>query len=1032
MTLVTLTPKKDNNAESKRKQMIKRIDLLRNVRFFKSFEDSALAVLVNALTEVKVAANGYVVRQGEEGEEFFIIESGVAVISRVNNLDDPLEEPKELVRLKAKDYFGELALLSSEKRSATVTASESGSLRLLKMSKTDFEDTMAKNNIGMAASMNVRGREIVAQISIFKDLSMSEVDEMLGVMTIMHYKPGSYICQQGDVGNTFHIIIGGNCDVTIPDNSNPGAEIKVAELGEEDYFGEVALMEADNRRTANVVTTNNVTTMCMTRNAFQTTMQKLQPVLMHNAAMKVVATRSKQTLRSDEVVENKDKLKYAARAVVAGLQDGNVRQYFREIIKEPKRLPKPELLFAANGARDLLQMIQTDFENACLREANDRTEPDLKLVVDVSRANNSDFHKNFCKDWPMHQYTTLCRYFKFRRIASDTPVFECNGHGTSVFIVIRGVVSLSKIARTKSGIRETMFVRHVKPGSCFGERVLKGMNLREHTAYALSDVQLLELESSDYQKVKQNGISERSVDEKFQFLKQLDLFKDWEKYKLYRFAFLLTQQIVAKGRPIVRAGTTSNALYLIYNGLVQNRMPKHSVHGFTSLVLTTLRDMEVLGESGILTAQPGHHKVYKEKVDAVADTPVELLVLKEADYKSVDASTMERIQQLRKLRVGWMKYRKSELKAADTSRYRPVTNDSLLLQMAKVQQANTTKPSVVHAAPGPPAARPSSAPDGRHHSHDAALHQHQSPQRHSDERQHEQQHHEHRHHRHRHHHHQQEQREQEEEHQQEEHHPHYQHNHHQQRHQERASLRSPPLFQRRLQPPDPDAPPSSSSSTTTAQQHHVPEERRSTPNLRTHLETLVEPTTRGSFESNPRHRTPGPAYLDRPPIWFDKIASPPGARAASAQPWVGSLAPAYPDAKNGEPRPRGSLGNFPQHSTGSSHHGSADASGNPHHRYRHHHHHHHHDQHDKHDKHHRRHKHKHKHHHRQDTKPIFPVTARVAHPEAEERLSIEALLARTEKDPSLMPGVPTKGPVEKPVKIFTTAAISKAGQRRPL
>jgi len=72
-----------------------------------------------------------VITQGEEGNKFYIIESGVCeAIKSEGGAEKKLE-------LKSGDYFGELALLNNEPRAATVQAS-SDSVTLLSIDRKAF------------------------------------------------------------------------------------------------------------------------------------------------------------------------------------------------------------------------------------------------------------------------------------------------------------------------------------------------------------------------------------------------------------------------------------------------------------------------------------------------------------------------------------------------------------------------------------------------------------------------------------------------------------------------------------------------------------------------------------------------------------------------------------------------------------------------------------------------------------------------------------------------------------------------------
>lgn len=75
-----------------------------------------------------------VVKQGEDGDHFYIIVEGEATVTQRK---DDKSEPVVVGSLKASDYFGEVALLAdNRKRVATVTAK--GTLKVVKMERDRF------------------------------------------------------------------------------------------------------------------------------------------------------------------------------------------------------------------------------------------------------------------------------------------------------------------------------------------------------------------------------------------------------------------------------------------------------------------------------------------------------------------------------------------------------------------------------------------------------------------------------------------------------------------------------------------------------------------------------------------------------------------------------------------------------------------------------------------------------------------------------------------------------------------------------
>lgn len=89
------------------------------------------------MTPMDVAAGQVIITQGAEGDYYYLIESGKAVVTRVADASEP---PVTLAELKEGDAFGEEALVSDNKRNATITMATDG--KLLRLNKTDFVELL--------------------------------------------------------------------------------------------------------------------------------------------------------------------------------------------------------------------------------------------------------------------------------------------------------------------------------------------------------------------------------------------------------------------------------------------------------------------------------------------------------------------------------------------------------------------------------------------------------------------------------------------------------------------------------------------------------------------------------------------------------------------------------------------------------------------------------------------------------------------------------------------------------------------------
>ena len=127
------------------------LPLVESVPMFAPLDRTALEGLARQLTRVEVAAGALVFDEGEEGDQFFIIESGAVEIWHDGVL---------LRTEYAGDYFGEIALLRQVPRTAQVRAVEPTVLRGL--GRRAFLDAVLGNVEAVTAAETVVARRILA------------------------------------------------------------------------------------------------------------------------------------------------------------------------------------------------------------------------------------------------------------------------------------------------------------------------------------------------------------------------------------------------------------------------------------------------------------------------------------------------------------------------------------------------------------------------------------------------------------------------------------------------------------------------------------------------------------------------------------------------------------------------------------------------------------------------------------------------------------------------------------------------------
>lgn len=100
---------------------------------FSRLPSANIEEMFRRMEAVPVKAGQVIITQGAEGDYYYLIEQGQVVVSRV---DSATQKSVQLAELHEGDAFGEEALVSDNKRNATVTMKSDGSL--LRLKKSDF------------------------------------------------------------------------------------------------------------------------------------------------------------------------------------------------------------------------------------------------------------------------------------------------------------------------------------------------------------------------------------------------------------------------------------------------------------------------------------------------------------------------------------------------------------------------------------------------------------------------------------------------------------------------------------------------------------------------------------------------------------------------------------------------------------------------------------------------------------------------------------------------------------------------------
>jgi CRP-like cAMP-binding protein len=104
---------------------------LKQVPMFRECTTAELEEVANLASPRSASVGDELVRQGDPGDEFFVLCTGEAKVTR---------DGDEVAALREGDFFGEIALFADEPRDATVSATHPATLVVL--SRADFEQVL--------------------------------------------------------------------------------------------------------------------------------------------------------------------------------------------------------------------------------------------------------------------------------------------------------------------------------------------------------------------------------------------------------------------------------------------------------------------------------------------------------------------------------------------------------------------------------------------------------------------------------------------------------------------------------------------------------------------------------------------------------------------------------------------------------------------------------------------------------------------------------------------------------------------------
>ena len=219
--------------------------------------------IVDAMFEKPCAQGEVIIKEGDEGDNFYVIEKGDFEASKKGEV---------VFTYKGEGAFGELALLYNTPRAATVTAKAEGLLWGV--------DRQTFRNIIVVSTMRKRlmYEGVLSKVDLFDSLTQEEINNFADCLVPETIEEGHTVIKEGtevDSSAKFYIVESGKIEVY---KTIRGERMLVKTIESGGFFGEMALIRA-HARAADCVAAQKSTLLSINRDAFERVMGPVESAL---------------------------------------------------------------------------------------------------------------------------------------------------------------------------------------------------------------------------------------------------------------------------------------------------------------------------------------------------------------------------------------------------------------------------------------------------------------------------------------------------------------------------------------------------------------------------------------------------------------------------------------------------------------------------------------------------------------------------------------------------------------------------------
>lgn len=251
-------------------QRLRLNEAIRNILLFKNVAPEQLSEVLDAMFEKKVQPGDHVIDQGDDGDNFYVIDSGVyEIYVKIDGKDKMVGVYNE------KGSFGELALMYNTPRAATIIATSKGILWALD------RNTFRRILLKAAAKKRKVHEALLESVPMLKEITEYERMNLADALLSRKFKDGECVIQQGDEADCMYFVESGVASIRIRKQDDPTQEVELTQCSKGGYFGELALV-THKPRAASVYSVGDLVCAVLDVHAFERLLGPCMDILKRN------------------------------------------------------------------------------------------------------------------------------------------------------------------------------------------------------------------------------------------------------------------------------------------------------------------------------------------------------------------------------------------------------------------------------------------------------------------------------------------------------------------------------------------------------------------------------------------------------------------------------------------------------------------------------------------------------------------------------------------------------------------------------